>query len=58
MSVCRVTGLKILDRVGTHIFSGKDIIFCISKGISPIKMHIKIFLTENRKNIGFSSMFR
>ena len=35
--VFRVTGLKILGRVGTHIFliifSGKNIILCILKGI-------------------------
>ena len=38
----RVMGLKILGRVRTHIFnyffSGKNIILCISKGISPFKM--------------------
>ena len=41
--VFRVTDLKILGRVGMHIFfsyffSGK-IISCILKGISPFKMH-------------------
>ena len=37
-------GSEILGRVGTHIFfliffSGKNIILCILKGISPFKMH-------------------
>ena len=46
----RVIGLKILGRVGTHIFffcsffPRKNIILCILKGISPFKMHkIKFF---------------
>ena len=53
MSMFRVTGLKILGRVGTHIFfnyfffSGKKLILCILKGISPFKMHKIIFLPEN-----------
>ena len=39
----RVTGLKILGRVGTHIFSiifflEKNIILCLLKGILPFKM--------------------
>ena len=44
-SVFWVTGLKILVKVGTHFFliifffSGKNIILCILKGISPFKMH-------------------
>ena len=46
-------GLKILGRVGTHIFliiffSGKNIILCILKGEMPFKMHKKyIFFPEN-----------
>ena len=39
ISVFRVTGLKILDRVGTHFFCKTIIILCILKGILPIKMH-------------------
>ena len=45
----KVTDLKILGRVGTHIFlkkffSGKIyIILCILKGISPFKTHKIIF---------------
>ena len=52
--------LKILCRVGTHIFnfSGKNIILCILKGISPFKMH-EIFFSESFKNIlGFTSKFK
>ena len=55
ISVFRVTGLKILGRVGTHIFfhcfffSGKNIILCILKGISPFKMHKIIYFPENLK---------
>ena len=38
ISVFRVTGLKILGRVGTHIFfSGKNIILCILKDEMPQK---------------------
>ena len=42
VSVFRVTGLKILGRVGTHIFLKyfllkKKIFFCILKGNSPFK---------------------
>ena len=62
ISVLRVTGLKILGRVGTHIFlinffSGKKIIIlCIFKGILPFKMHKIIFFQENLKKIlGFTS---
>ena len=52
VSVFRVTGLKILGRVGTHIFfSGKNVILCILKGISPFKMHRIIFFLENLKKI-------
>ena len=44
ISVFRVTSLKILGRLGTHIFFlGKIDFFCILKDISPFKMHkIKI----------------
>ena len=50
--VFRVTGLKILGRVGTHIiflvifFSGKNIILCILKGILPFKRHKIIFFQK------------
>ena len=52
ISVFRVTGLKILGRVGTHIcfyyfFPGKNIILCILKGKMPFKMLKKI--PENLK---------
>ena len=41
--VFRVTGLKILARVGTHIcflffFSGKNIIFCILRPFKSMKL--------------------
>ena len=49
ISVFLVTGLKILGCVGTHFFSGKNIILCILKGISPFKMHKFIFFPENLK---------
>ena len=48
-SVLRVTGLKILGRVGTNvffIFFWKKIILCILNGISPFKMHKIILFTE------------
>ena len=47
ISVFRVTGLKIGSeyfRYGRHKKkSGKNIILCILKGISPFKMHIFFF---------------
>ena len=55
ISVFRETGLKILGRVGTHIFFNnffggkKYIILCILKGILPFKMHKIIFFPENLK---------
>ena len=53
ISVFRVTGLKILGRVGTHIlllfFSGKNIILCVLKGETPFKMHKIILFPENLK---------
>ena len=59
----RVTGLKNLSRVGTHIFLGGGgggggrggyIILCILKGTSPFKMHkIIYFFPENLKNSRF-----
>ena len=55
ISVFRVTGLKILGRVGTHFFfnyfffPGKNIFSCILKGISPFKMHKIIYFPENLK---------
>ena len=47
-------GLKILGRVGTHIFFNyfffwKNIILCILKGISPFEMHKIIFFQKTRK---------
>ena len=64
ISVFRVTGLKILGRVGTHIFFiifflEIKIILCIWKGISSFKMHQIIFFPEKpEKNRGFTSKFR
>ena len=65
MSVFRIIGLKILGRVNTYIFliiffSGKNIILCVLKAISPLKMLKIIFLPENleKKNLGFTSKFR
>ena len=56
--VFQVTGLKILGRVGTHIFlnyffSGKNIILCILKGISSFKMHkiVVVFPRKPEKNL-------
>ena len=61
----RVTGLKILGRVGTHtfflvmFFLGKNIILYILKGILPFEMHAIYFFPENLKKIlGFISKFR
>ena len=60
ISVFRVIGLKILGRVGTHFFiiffSGKNIMFCILKGISKcIKLY---FFPENlEKNLDFTCKF-
>ena len=49
-------GLKIIGRVGTHIFlelflfyEKKNTILCILKGILPFKMHKFIFFPENLK---------
>ena len=55
ISVCQVTGPKVLRRVGTHIFLilfflKKKIILCILKGISPFKMH-NLFFPETLKKI-------
>ena len=66
ISVFWVTGLKILGRVGTHLFflniffSGKNIVLRILKGFLPFKMHkiIHLFLQKTGKNLGFSSKFR
>ena len=62
ISVFRVTGLKILGRVGTHInffIFFFCIILCILKGISPFKMHKIIFYPQNlKKFLGFTSKFR
>ena len=55
VSVFRVTGLKILGRVGSHIFfyffsEKKNEILCILKGNTPFKMHkISFFFSENLK---------
>ena len=58
INVLRVTGLKILARVGTHIFLiifflKKYMILCILKGISPFKMHKMIYFPEILKNSRF-----
>ena len=59
----RITALKILGRVGTlnflFIFSGKNIILCTLKGISPFKMHkiIDIFFRKSKKILGLTSKF-
>ena len=59
ISVFQVTGLKILGRVGTHIFFSGKIILCILKGILPFKMHKIIYVPENlEKILGFTSKFR
>ena len=65
ISVFRVTGLKILVRVGTQFFLNssffleKNIILCSLKGEMPFKMHKKIFFSENlKKFLGFNSKFR
>ena len=48
-------GLKILGRIGTHGFygwgggSGKNMIVCILKGISPFRMHEIIFRIHQKK---------
>ena len=56
ISVFLATGLKILGRVGTHIFfhyflfsRKKYIIVSILKGEMPLKMHKIIFFPENMK---------
>ena len=57
ISVFRVMGLKILGRIGTHIFKKKfwkkNTILCILKDISPFKMHRIIFFPENLKKSRF-----
>ena len=58
INVFRVTGLKILGRVGTHIFF---IIFFSGKknDFMHFKMHKVIFFPEKLKKIlGFTSKFR
>ena len=52
-------------RYGKHtyffklFFSGKNMILCILKGISPFKMHKIIYFPENMKKIlDFASKFR
>ena len=65
ISVFLVMGLKILGRVGTHIFVNyflleKNIISCILKGEMPFKMHkIIYFFPENLKKVlGFTIKYR
>ena len=66
ISVFRATGLKILGRVGSHIFLNysysekkNDIILCILKGISPFKMYKNIFFPQKtRFFLGFTSKYR
>ena len=55
ISVFRVTGLKILGRVGTHIFFkfffwNKNTILSILKGEMPFKMHKIIFFSRRSKH--------
>ena len=67
ISVFRVTGLKILGRVGTHIILivffvclfllGGKYDLCILKGISPFKMHEYVFRKPG-KILSFTSKFR
>ena len=61
-NVFRIKSLKILCRVGTHVyfnFFWKKINFTHLKGILPFKMHKIIFFPEKRKKIlGFTSKFR
>ena len=53
ISVFRVTGLKILGKVGTlillYFFLGKTIILCILKGILPFKMYKIIYFSRKPK---------
>ena len=52
ISVFRVTGLKILGRVGTHIFYfffWKNIIECILIGISQLKLFVFILRKPGKK---------
>ena len=64
ISMFRVKGLRILGRVGTHIYiifnSLSEDFLCILKGVLPFKMQKKyIFFPENLKKIlGFTSKFR
>ena len=64
ISVFRVTGMKSLGKVGTHVFFNnffleKYIILCILKGNMPFKMHKIIFFLENlKKYLGFTSKLR
>ena len=52
----RVTGLKILGKVGSFFFL--ILILCILKGICPFKMHKIIFFQEILKKIlDFTSKF-
>ena len=52
ISVFRVTSLKILGWVGTHIFfSAKNKVLCILKGNIPFKMHKIIFFSRNFENL-------
>ena len=53
VSVFQVTGLKILGRVGIHIFflEKNNTILCILKGEMPFKMHKIVFFPENLKKI-------
>ena len=54
-------GLKILGRVGTHIFFHfffleTNIILCILKSTVPFKMHTIIFFSRKpEKSLGFTS---
>ena len=47
ISLFQVTGLKILGRVGTHIFFWKKNNLCILKGEMPFKIHKIVLVLEN-----------
>ena len=49
--VFQVTGVKILGRVGTHIFFLEKIyiILCILKGVTPFKKYTTLIFPENLK---------
>ena len=63
--LCEIAGLKILGRVGKHIFliifflKKINIIECILKGALPFKMHKIIFFSRKpEKILGFTSKIK